>query len=140
MPSYGPEMRGGTANCTVILSDKPIASPIITEADILVAMNGPSLDRFEDMLRPGGTLFINSSLIERRCGRRDVTACYVVCNRIAQELGSDKFANMIMLGAIVRKTGIVDLQSVEKAMEKQFTGKKAKFLPLNKEAVLKWAE
>lgn len=140
MPSYGPEMRGGTANCTVIIGDKPIASPIITEAEILVVMNGPSLEKFESMLLPGGSLFINRSLIEKKSSREDVYNYYVDCNEIAKEIGSEKFANIVMLGAILRKTGVVSMESIEQVMEKMFAGSKAKFLPMNREALCKWEE
>ncbi|MGI6752215.1 MAG: 2-oxoacid:acceptor oxidoreductase family protein [Anaerovoracaceae bacterium] len=138
MPSYGPEMRGGTANCTVIISDKPIASPIITETEVLVAMNAPSLERFQPMLLPGGALFINRSLIDREVDRDDIDIHYVDGNQIARKIGSEKFANIVMLGAIVRKTGVVSLERIEEVMENMFTGSKARFLPMNKKALLEW--
>lgn len=140
MPSYGPEMRGGTANCTVIVSDSPISCPIITEADVLVAMNLPSLVKFESLLKPKGRLFINSSLVEKQPERKDVTTYHINLSELAAELKNDKVANMIMLGAIVRSSGVVKLSSVEKAMEKLFTGSKAKLLPLNREALRVWAD
>ena len=138
MPSYGPEMRGGTANCTVIVSDKRISSPIVTEATAIVAMNLPSLMKFESMIQPGGQLFVNTSLIKEQPSRSDVEIYNIDANQIAVSLNNDKVSNMVILGAIVNKTGMVKLESLEKVMEKLFTGKKAKLLPLNKEALTAW--
>jgi 2-oxoglutarate ferredoxin oxidoreductase subunit gamma len=141
MPSYGPEMRGGTANCTVIVSDKPIASPLATEIDTLVAMNGPSYEKFISYVKPGGTVFLNASLISEMPKLPEgVTGYMVDAVAIADKLKNLKVANMVMLGAIVRKTGIVQLDTIDKVMEKQFTGSKAKFLPLNREALRSWEE
>ena len=118
MPSYGPEMRGGTANCTVCISDKPIASPLVTTCDVLVAMNGPSLDKFEDMLVPGGHLFVNASVIHYKARRTDVHVHYVDCTHIAEhEVGNGKTANMVMLGAIIRASGVVSLEIMDKKEE-----------------------
>lgn len=138
MPAYGPEMRGGTANCTVIVSDKKISSPVITEATAVVAMNLPSLTKFEDLVKPGGQLFVNTSLIKETPARKDLEIFNIDANEIAVELQNDKVSNMVILGAVVSKTGIVDLESIEKVMEKLFTGNKAKLLPLNKKALTAW--
>lgn len=138
MPSYGPEMRGGTANCTVIVSDKKINSPIISEATSVVAMNLPSLVKFEDMVVPGGKLFVNRSLIKEKPTRDDVDVYYIDANEIAASLHNDKVANMVILGAIAGVTGIVELESIEKVMEKLFTGNKSKLIPLNKQALTAW--
>lgn len=138
MPSYGPEMRGGTANCTVIVSDKKISSPIVTEATAVVAMNLPSLIKFEPLVKPGGQLFINTSLIKETSKRQDVDVYNIDANEIAVSLQNDKVSNMVVLGAIVNKTGMVKLESVEKVMGKLFTGGKAKLLPLNKKALTAW--
>ncbi len=138
MPSYGPEMRGGTANCSVIVSDKRISSPIVTEATAVVAMNLPSLTKFESMIKTGGQLFVNTSLIKEQPSRNDVEIYNIDANEIAVRLHHDKVSNMVILGAIVNKTGMVKLESIEKVMEKLFTGKKAKLLPLNKEALTAW--
>jgi len=138
MPSYGPEMRGGTANCSVIVSDKKISSPIIVEATAAAVMNQPSLDKFESIVKPGGQLFVNSSLIKDLPIRTDLEVYPIDANEIAVELQNDKVSNMVILGAIVNKTGIVKLESIEKAMEKLFTGNKAKLLPLNKQALTAW--
>lgn len=138
MPAYGPEMRGGTANCTVIVSDKEISSPIITEATAVVAMNAPSLNKFESYVQKGQQLFINRSLISEKSTRDDIDVFYIDANEIAASLKNDKVSNMVVLGAIVNQTGVVKLESVEKVMEKLFTGGKAKLLPLNKEALTAW--
>lgn len=138
LPSYGPEMRGGTANCSVIVSDKKISSPIILEADVVAALNVPSLVKFEHILKPGGQLFINTSLIKNLPDRNDLEVWQIDANELAAGIGSDKVSNMVILGAIVNRTGMVKPESVEKAMEKLFTGKKAKMLPLNKEALTAW--
>jgi 2-oxoglutarate ferredoxin oxidoreductase subunit gamma len=141
MPSYGPEMRGGTANCTVCISDETIASPIITSCDVLITMNGPSLDKFESMLVPGGDLFINSSIVHQKATRTDVNVYYVDCNAIAEEkVGNAKTANMVMLGAIIRKSGVVDLSIMDKVFEKTLKGGKAKLIPANKQALSSWEE
>lgn len=138
MPSYGPEMRGGTANCTVVVSDKPISSPIISQATAVVAMNAPSLHKFEETVQPGQQLFINSSLIDGKSSRNDIETYYVDASKIALELENEKVSNMVILGAIINKTKVVELESVEKVMEKLFTGKKSKVLPLNKKALTAW--
>lgn len=141
MPSYGPEMRGGTANCTVVISDEPIASPLITECDILAAMNGPSLEKYGSILVPGGELFINESIISQKSDRTDISVNYVDCAGIALEkLGNSKAANMVMLGAIIKKTGIVDMTTMEEVCETVFSGSKAEHIPLNIKALNSWEE
>ena len=141
MPSYGPEMRGGTANCTVCISDKPITSPLVTKCEVLVAMNGPSLDKFEDMVVPGGDLFVNASVINYKARRTDVNVHYVDCQRIAEQVvGNAKTANMVMLGAIIRTSKVVSLDIMDKVFEKTLTGKKAALIPANKQALNAWTE
>ena len=110
LPSYGPEMRGGTANCSVIIADKPIASPIVSNPTLLVAMNGPSLDKFADKVTPGGVILVNSSLIAQKVERKDVRVYYVPANEMALDLGTAKAANIIMLGAINRACEIMALR------------------------------
>ncbi|MFA5058804.1 MAG: 2-oxoacid:acceptor oxidoreductase family protein, partial [Opitutaceae bacterium] len=107
LPAYGPEMRGGTANCNVIISDDIIGAPIVTEATCVIAMNLPSLDRFESFVRPGGWLLANSSLIPRTPVRRDVQTLAIPVNDLAQEQGSPKVANVVMLGAYLAVTPVV---------------------------------
>ena len=140
MPSYGPEMRGGTANCTVIISDKMIASPIVTRATAVVVMNGPSLEKFQDLVIPGNDLFINASLITEKPGRDDVNIHLVDCTGIANELQNLKVANMVMLGAVNRVIAAVAESSIRAAMEKAFTGGKAGLIDLNMKALNAWRE
>ena len=135
LPSYGPEMRGGTANCTVVVSDKPISCPLIHEADMLVVMNLPSLLKFESMVTPGGLLIMNSSLIAEEPTRTDIRVIKVPANDIAVELGSEKAANMIVLGSILKETGVVSYETVLTELEHMFSGRKAKFLPMNVKAL-----
>lgn len=138
MPSYGPEMRGGTANCTVIVSDKKISSPVVTKATAVVVMNQPSLAKFEGMVVPGGHLFINTSLIKEKPSREDVKIYNVDANKIATELHNDKVSNMVILGAIVNKVNLVKMESIEKVMERVFAGKKPELLSLNRQALMAW--
>ena len=139
MPSYGPEMRGGTANCTVNISHEPIASPLVTECDVLITMNGPSLDKFESMLVPGGDLFINSSIISQKVTRDDINVHYVDCQALAeQEVGSAKTQNMVMLGAIIQVTNVVKMDTMADVFAYKFTGGKAKLIPQNIKALEVW--
>lgn len=141
LPSYGPEMRGGTANCAVTVSDKPVGSPLISDdATCAIIMNLPSLDKFENDVMPGGKVLINSSLIERKIEREDVEAYYINANELANDLGNPRVANMVMLGAYLELTKTVDVESVLEAFKKVFGPSKEKFVPLNKEALLKGAE
>jgi len=134
LPSYGPEMRGGTANCTVVVSDKPVASPVINTPWALVAMNRPSLERFGPQVKPGGLIIINSSLIDIGSGRNDIKEVRVAANDEARALGTDKAANMIVLGAYVALTGVCSLDSIIKWMEHQFESK-AKVIEVNRKAL-----
>lgn len=135
LPSYGPEMRGGTANCTVVVSDKPVSCPLIYEADAIVVMNLPSLIKFEPMVKPGGVLLVNSSIIDQPAKRTDIRVVNVPVNEIAKELGNLKVANIVMLGALVRSTNVVSEKSVEAVMHKTFTGSKAKLIDINMKAL-----
>ena len=141
LPSYGPEMRGGTANCNVIISEKPIGSPVITtDATAAIILNLPSLDKFETDVKSGGTLFINSSLIERKVSREDVKAYYIPANELANELGNYRVANMVMLGAYLEIFKPVEVKSILEAFKKVFGEGKAHLVPLNESALLKGAE
>ena len=135
VPSYGPEMRGGTANCTVILSDERIGAPLVEEATEIVVMNRPSLLKIEKVVRPGGIVFINSSIVPDKVTRDDVRAVYVPCDEIAAELGNPKVGNMVMLGAYIGATGALKVETIQQMIEEMFTGKKAKLVPLNLEAL-----
>ena len=139
LPSYGPEMRGGTANCSVVISDEPVASPIVTVATTVIAMNEPSLDKFESAVAPGGNLFINSSIISKKPSRTDINVYYVPVNDIANELGNPRVANMIMLGAYIEKTHAVDFEKVIEALKESLGEKKAHLIPMNREAITKGA-
>ncbi|MBO4677423.1 MAG: 2-oxoacid:acceptor oxidoreductase family protein [Oscillospiraceae bacterium] len=135
LPSYGPEMRGGTANCTVVVSDQPIRCPLIDEADVLVVMNLPSLLKFEPMVVPNGLLFINSDLVPQEPKRSDLRIHKIAVNTEAQKLGSDKAANIIMLGAILAETDLVKKETIEYELEQLFSGRKAKYLDMNRKAL-----
>lgn len=135
LPSYGPEMRGGTANCSVVVSDDPIASPVLSMADCVIAMNTPSLEKFEANVNPGGKLFINSSIIEKKATRTDIDVYYVPCNEIADQLGNPKVLNMAMLGAFLEATNVVKVDSVLDALLYKLGEKKAKLIPLNRQAI-----
>ena len=134
IPSYGPEMRGGTAYCTVVISDRPIGSPIIKNPKHLVAMNGPSLEKFAPTVKPGGIVFVNSSLIAFGANRADVDELRVPVVDIAKELGSVKAANIVALAAFVARSGIVPLQTLQRCVKEEFS-LKPKLIPLNMEAV-----
>ena len=108
LPSYGPEMRGGAANCSVIISDDVIGSPLVPAPDILIAMNRPSFDKFEPRIKPGGTLFADSSMIDVASSRTDIDAFYIPASRMASENGLSRFANVIMLGFMIAKTSLFD--------------------------------
>ncbi len=131
LPSYGPEMRGGTANCHVILSDAPVSSPIITKATSIIIMNNPSLGKFEPLVIPGGDIFVNSSLVDIEVERNDVNVYKIPANQLAIKLGSDKIPNMIMLGAYLAKHPVVSMDTLKSVMEKTMQGKKAAFIPVN---------
>lgn len=136
-PSYGPEMRGGTANCSVVVSDSPVGSPVIAAPSVVVAMNRPSMERFESIMKPGGILFYNSSLIDVRPKRTDIQVVAVPANDIASDLGNVKVANMVIMGALLQATGAVKLETVLSVLKKTMTGKKQELLPLNKAALEK---
>lgn len=134
-PAYGPEMRGGTANCSVIIGDEAVGTPIVTEPKVVVAMNLPSLDKFEPHLSMGGKLLINSSLIERAAQRTDIQVHLVPCNDIAKELGNPKVANMVMVGAIVAVSGVVKIDSVLQVLAKKIFKNKPEVMQLNEQAI-----
>ena len=131
LPSYGPEMRGGTAYCTVVVSDKPIGSPVTGNPACAVVMNRPSLEKFGPRVKVGGVLIVNSSLIDITAERDDIDELLVPCNELALEVGSGKAANMVVLGAFVGRTQAIDLESLDALVERQFA-KKQQFIPLNK--------
>lgn len=134
LPSYGPEMRGGTANCGVIISDDPVGSPIVLNPDTLLVMNLPSLDKFERSVKPGGRIFIDSTLIHKECSRQDVEVFYVPATELANENGMPKFANVILIGKLIRETGICDIKLMERVIKKNVPDSKPALFDLNMKA------
>jgi len=130
-PSYGPEMRGGTANCAVVLSDKRIGSPVFTCPTELIALNEPSLAKFEANVQSGGTVFVNSSVVTDKISRQDLKTIYIPCAEIAYKVGNPKVGNMVMLGAYIAATGVLRPETVRAIIKEMFTGSKAKLVPLN---------
>ncbi len=139
LPSYGPEMRGGTSNCHVNISDEEIGSPVIESATTVIVMNQPSLDKFQTAVEPGGMLFINSSIIESKSTRDDIKVFYIPANDIAMELGSMQIANMAMLGAYLAATGIVSSETLIAQLAEVLGERKAHLVPLNRQAIEKGA-
>ncbi|MCR4431139.1 MAG: 2-oxoacid:acceptor oxidoreductase family protein [Tepidanaerobacteraceae bacterium] len=135
LPSYGSEMRGGTANCTVIISDDEIESPIAENPNLLVAMNRPSLQKFEMNVITGGCILINSSMIDQHTSRDDVIKKKIPANTLAAELGNEKVANMIALGSVLELTGCVSKDSIILALKKSLAPRHHDILPLNKAAL-----
>jgi len=136
IPSYGPEMRGGTANCSVTISDESVSSPIITEPDTLIVLNRPSLEKFEKDVKPGGWLLINSSLIDIEPKRQDLKVLKIHATELANEkLNNSRVANMIILGAFVELTGAVSLESVVGALKKVLPEHRHNLIPLNRQAL-----
>ncbi len=135
LPSYGPEMRGGTANCSVILSDTQVGSPIVSHPDILIAMNLPSLDKYEDEVTAGGSIFVDSSLIQRQVRRSDVNVYYIPATALSNEKGYQTLANMILMGHVIRKTGVIPEDMIKPAMAKVVSARHADLLEKNIEAL-----
>ena len=131
LPSYGPEMRGGTANCSVVVDDNPIASPVIATPDTLIAMNKPSLDKFIDKVKSGGLVLVNSSLISEKVKREDVTVVYVDANAVAHKVGNDKASNLVVLGAYIKYSNLFPKEVMLGKIEKVFATK-PKFIESNK--------
>jgi 2-oxoglutarate ferredoxin oxidoreductase subunit gamma len=140
IPSYGPEMRGGTANCSVVISTDPIGSPIVSEPLSVIVMNKPSLDRFEPALRAGGVLVYNSSLIDRMPTRSDVRVIAVPANDMAAELGSGRVANMCALGAYLAATRVVSMDSIAESLKEVLPARRHNLIPLNIKALEAGAE
>jgi 2-oxoglutarate ferredoxin oxidoreductase subunit gamma len=139
-PSYGAEMRGGTANCSVVVSDEEIASPVVNQPDCVVAMNIASLEKFESRVRPGGMIFVNSSLIKRDVAREDVEEIRIPANDIAEDLGSSRAANMVILGSVLKKTGAVKVDAAIECLEKVLSERAMALLDVNKKALRKGFE
>lgn len=135
LPSYGPEMRGGTANCNVIISDEQVASPIILNPSILIAMNLPSLEKFINTVQSGGIVFIDSSLINRTIERGDIKVVAIPATQMANDLNLKDLANMIMLGKVVASSGIMSKEELITAMQKSISGRKSELLEVNEKAI-----
>ena len=135
LPSYGPEMRGGTSNCTVVVSDEEIGSPSVSIPDILVAMNLPSFDKFEPKVAPGGTLFCDSTLVDKKSAREDITAVYIPATGLASDNDLTGFANVIVLGAILKVTGIFDFADFEDYLLSNIPATKTALIEKNKKAL-----
>ena len=135
LPSYGPEMRGGTANCSVIISDEPVGSPIVSKPDVLIVMNLPSLDKYEDAVVPGGKIFVDSTLIERKVRRTDVEVHYIPATKLANDIEAPTLANMIMIGKVIKETGVVPYDNIDKALYKVVSARKAALKEINFKAL-----
>ena len=135
LPSYGPEMRGGTANCSVVLSDMPVGSPIITAPDVLVAMNLPSLQKFVDTVVPGGKIILDSTLIDAKVERTDVEVFYIPATQMAKDAGFSTLANMILMGKVLKECGAVSFENNKQTFETFIPAKKAGLIDINCQAL-----
>lgn len=131
IPSYGPEMRGGTAHCTVIISDDPVGAPLVKEPDIAIVFNLPSFEKYEERVAPGGLLVVNSSIVEDKALRKDIDVIYVDANTIAEEHGSGKMMNMAALGATLAQRPVLTLDELKQALRDHLPKKKAHLLDAN---------
>ncbi len=139
IPSYGPEMRGGTAHCTVIISDDEIGSPLVRHPAAVIAMNLPSLDKYEPLVAPGGVLVVNSSLVTRHPARTDIRVVEVPANAMAEELGSNRLANLVLTGALLAATGALPLEAVERALAAHLPERHRSLLEANYQALRRGA-
>lgn len=135
LPSYGPEMRGGTANCSVCISDEPIGSPLVLTPDILIAMNQPSFDKFVDAVKPSGKIFVDSTLIDSKCERTDVECYYIPSSQLAEDNNLKGGSNIILLGKLIKETNIFTLDTMKKAIEKVVPPTKAHLIENNFKAI-----
>jgi 2-oxoglutarate ferredoxin oxidoreductase subunit gamma len=135
IPSYGPEMRGGTANCTVVIADDEIGSPLVKNPPLAIALNLPSFDKYEETLATGGTLIVNQSMVDRSARRGDIHVIFVPCNEIAEEIGDKKLLNMVAVGALLTALPEISVKDVEKALEAHLPERHRHLLPKNYEAL-----
>ena len=135
LPSYGPEMRGGTASCSVIISDEPVSSPIVDQPDVLMVMNLPSLDKYESTVAPGGTIFVDSTLIDRKVERTDVNVVYIPATRLASENNMASLANMILVGAILKNLNQFDADGINAALKKVVSARHQEMFDFNLKAL-----
>jgi len=131
IPSYGPEMRGGTANCTVVIADHEIGSPLVKNPLLAIALNLPSFDKYEEMLARGGTLIVNQSMVDRGAKRDDINVIFVPCNEIAEEIGDKKLLNMVAIGALLTVMTELSLKDIEKALGAHLPARHKHLLPKN---------
>ncbi len=139
-PSYGAEIRGGTANCTVIISDDEIGSPVVRNPSAMVIFNEASFKKFETRIKQGGQLFLNTSLVQAASSRSDISRIDIKANDIAENLGDIRIANMVMLGALLKKTGVVALDSVLAALKQVLPARRHSLIPLNENALRRGAD
>ena len=135
IPSYGPEMRGGTANCTVVIADEEIGSPLVANPPAMIALNLPSYDKYESLIRKGGVLVVNASMVDRGAKRNDITTIAVHANEIAEAIGNRKLTNMVAVGALLAHLPEITLESVEAALKNHLPERHQKLLPKNYEAL-----
>lgn len=140
IPSYGPEMRGGTANCTVVISDEEIGSPTVKHPKAVLALNLPSLDKYEDMIAPGGCLVVNESMVNRKPERTDIRVVMLPANEIAREIGNERATNMVMLGALIANIEILPEDALEKALKNHTAQRLQKFVKMNIQALRRGGE
>jgi 2-oxoglutarate ferredoxin oxidoreductase subunit gamma len=140
IPSYGPEMRGGTANCTVVVADEEIGSPLVNNPPAIVVMNLPSLDKYEPLVKAGGVLVVNASMVDRDVQREDITSVAVPCNEIAETLGDRRMANIVATGALLALLPVLKLDDIEAALTAHMPGRHKHLLPKNFEALHRGAE
>lgn len=132
IPSYGPEMRGGTANCTVIISDEPIGAPVVAQPDVAIALNKPSYDKYEPLVKPGGLLIVNSSIVSQESDRTDIETVYIAANAIAEEFGTVKMLNAVVLGTMLARRPVLRMEDVEQALVDHLPTRKAHLLEANR--------
>lgn len=140
MPSYGPEMRGGTANCTVVIADDEIGSPVVKSPDAALVANRPSLDKYELMVKPGGLLVVNASMVDRKAKRTDIKVVIVPCNEIAEQIGNIRLANMVAVGVLVAGLKVLTVADLETALNNHLQGRHKHLLHKNVEALKKGLE
>jgi len=140
IPSYGPEMRGGTANCTVVIADEEIGSPLVNHPPAILVMNLPSLEKYEPLVKPGGVLVVNASMVDRDVTRRDITWVSIPCNEIAEEAGDRRMANIVATGALLALLPVMTLEDIEAALKAHMPGRHKHLLSKNVEALKRGAE
>jgi 2-oxoglutarate ferredoxin oxidoreductase subunit gamma len=134
-PSYGPEMRGGTANCTIIIGDEEIGSPMVRNPQVALILNTPSLDKYEPLMQPGGLMIINRSIVGRKVERTDIDVVYLPALEMAEEIGSSRMANMVMIGAMLGKIDVLPMDILIQSLADHLPEKRKNLLPLNKDAL-----